>query len=530
MDVNKAGLERAHDLIHSEYQVEWIVDNLPGATAFVSLDRNNRYYAAGFPLGFVDKNNVAHINNHAIILIRYRPAPQTPGEYVIVAFEVYPKSVSKDSIECPGNSDKYKPFAIDPTKDSDTIPFTYSIYWREDDSITWENRWNKYLSYTDDSVHVHWLALVNSLVIAALLATFVAIIVIRTLNRDIYNYNQKGGPGLEDSVIAGDDKEGDLSGWKLVIGDVFRPPINPSLFASLIGSGMQLFVMIATVVGFACLGVLNPSYRGGFLSYALFLFAFAGVFSGYVSARITKNLGGERWGKTAILTALTIPGLLMIIVIILNFFVWGESSSSAIPFGTLLALMCIWFFISCPLVLLGSFIGSRITPTATPVPIAKIPRQIPRQLRYKGLIPSALLGGLLPFAVIFVELRFVYKSVWQTKTTYYYMYGFLALVFSVLVTTVMEMSIVVTYFQLSTEDYRWWWKSFVVGTGSAWWIFIYSAYYYFAYLNLQGFIPTLMYFGYSLMGCIVYGMVTGSIGFLASYYFVHKIYGAIKAD
>lgn len=34
-----------------------IVDNLPGATAFVTMDKSKKYYAAGFKLG-VFQNNV----------------------------------------------------------------------------------------------------------------------------------------------------------------------------------------------------------------------------------------------------------------------------------------------------------------------------------------------------------------------------------------------------------------------------------------------------------------------------------------
>lgn len=542
VEVDQEQLSRIDQLIKSKYSVEWIVDNLPGATSFVSVDRSTRHYAAGFPLGYVDARGRSNLNNHVILLLRYRKAPGGPPKpgheqrYVVVAFEVYPKSVAGGQKQCPGNSDTYDPMVILPSMESETIPFTYSVYWREDETIEWGSRWNKYLSYSGDSAQVHWLALVNSLVIAAMLATFVAIIVIRTLNRDIQKYNTQNMPGMENSLILGtgihaDDKGiPDLSGWKLVFADVFRSPINSSLFAALIGSGVQLAVMLAVVVGFACLGVLNPSYRGGFLSYALFLFAFAGIFSGYVSSRISRNFGNSQWGGTALLTATVVPGLIMLIVIILNFFVWSQASSSALPFGTLLALMCIWFFISCPLVLLGAFIGNKVSPTPLPVEVSPIVRQIPRQRRYKRLIPSILLGGILPFSVIFVELRFVYKSVWQTQSTYYYMYGFLALVCFILTLTVMEMSIVVTYFQLNTEDHRWWWKSFMVGTGSAWWIFIYSVYYYFAQLNVNGFVPSLVFFAYSLIGCIVYGIVTGAIGFLASYYFVFKIYGAIKAD
>jgi len=55
----------------------------------------------------------------------------------------------------------------------------------------------------------------------------------------------------------------------------------------------------------------------------------------------------------------------------------------------------------------------------------------------------------MPFAVIFIELFFILKSIWQDQ--FYYMFGFLGLVFVILVTTVVEITIVITYFQLCGE-------------------------------------------------------------------------------
>jgi hypothetical protein len=38
------------------------------------------------------------------------------------------------------------------------------------------------------------------------------------------------------------------SGWKLVHGDVFRPPRYPKLFAAVIGSGIQIFCMAVVIL------------------------------------------------------------------------------------------------------------------------------------------------------------------------------------------------------------------------------------------------------------------------------------------
>lgn len=80
-----------------------------------------------------------------------------------------------------------------------------------------------------------------------------------------------------------------------------------------------------------------------------------------------------------------------------------------------------------------------------------IARQIPSQPWYLRTIPTVLMGGLIPFAVIFIELLFVFKSLWQDKSGYYYMYGFLALIAGINVVTVVEITIVTIYFQLCSE-------------------------------------------------------------------------------
>ena len=61
------------------------------------------------------------------------------------------------------------------------------------------------------------------------------------------------------------------TGWKLVHGDVFRPPFNNRLFAAVIGSGIQIFTMLAITIFFAMLGMLSPASRGALLTAAIFL-------------------------------------------------------------------------------------------------------------------------------------------------------------------------------------------------------------------------------------------------------------------
>lgn len=70
-------------------------------------------------------------------------------------------------------------------------------------------------------------------------------------------------------------------------------------------------------------------------------------------------MGGLRWKTNVLMSAFLVPGIVFVIFFILNLFLWGANSSAAIPFTTLLALLCLWFGISLPLTFIGSFLGFR---------------------------------------------------------------------------------------------------------------------------------------------------------------------------
>lgn len=147
-------------------------------------------------------------------------------------------------------------------------------------------------------------------------------IMVRTLRRDIARYNA----GESDS-LAGLDETIEETGWKLVHGDVFRPPSNSRLFAAVIGSGIQIFFMALITICksiikfsmiqcknymmtiyfpsvsavFAMLGMLSPASRGALGTCAIFLYVFSGLIAGYFSARLYKTMRGREWRRAALL-------------------------------------------------------------------------------------------------------------------------------------------------------------------------------------------------------------------------------------
>jgi hypothetical protein len=96
----------------------------------------------------------------------------------------------------------------------------------------------------------------------------------------------------------------------------------------------------------------------------------------------------------------------------------------------------------------------------------------------------------------------------------YYIFGVLFVVFLILVVTCAEITIVLCYFQLCSEDYRWWWRAFFTSGSSALYMFCYSAFYFATKLEITKLVSTLMYFGYMLILSVSFFLLTGARGCL----------------
>lgn len=128
------------------------------------------------------------------------------------------------------------------------------------------------------------------------------------------------------------------------------------------------------------------------------------------------SMAGKNWIKSMILTASLFPFLCFSIGLVLNTIAIFYRSLAAIPFGTMVVIFVLWAFISFPLVLLGTVVGRNWSGAPNnPCRVKTIPRPIPEKKWY--LTPSviSLMGGLLPFGSIFIEMYFVFTSFWNYK-------------------------------------------------------------------------------------------------------------------
>ncbi|KAK6851430.1 hypothetical protein PG995_012552 [Apiospora arundinis] len=514
------------------YAINWLVDGLPAGQKIIDEITSTTFYSPGFQLGTVDNinsdNPKLYFNNHYDIVVEYHEVGGDPNQLRVVGVIVQPDSKAYsgpvDQNTC--LSDSIPPISLN-EKGSTKVHFTYSVYWTRSPTA-WATRWDKYLHVFDPKIH--WFSLINSAVVVVVLTITVTSVLFRALKKDIARYNRLDQINLDDlsGTSALEDGVQEDSGWKLVHGDVFRTPSHPLLLSIFLGNGAQLFVMTGFTICFALLGFLSPSNRGSLGTIMILLYTVLGFVGGYSSARVYKSLNGEKWKLNIGLTPLLVPGIVFTTFFFLNLFLWANESAGAVPLSTMIVIIGIWFIISIPLSFAGSWLGFRAPAFEPPVRTNQIPRQIPPTTTYLKPIPSMLLVGILPFGAIFVELYFIMSSIWFSKI--YYMFGFLFLCYGLMIITCAAVTVLMVYFLLCAENYNWQWRSFLAAGMSAGYIFANALIYLVSKLSLGGLSGTVLYIGYSALLSFLFFILTGSIGFFSSWWFVQKIYSSIKID
>lgn len=107
------------------------------------------------------------------------------------------------------------------------------------------------------------------------------------------------------------------------------------------------------------------------------------------------------------------------------------------------------------------------------------------------VVPAA---GLLPFGSIFIEMYFIFTAFWSYK--FYYVYGFMLLVYAILTLVTICTTIVAVYFILNAENFHWQWIAFNSAGSTAAYVFLYSVFYFFYKTQMSGLLQIAFYFGY----------------------------------
>ncbi|KNA25895.1 hypothetical protein SOVF_002420 [Spinacia oleracea] len=513
--------------IHEYYHVNMVLDGLPVAVRYqLPHQEAADYYQIGFRIGIMGQYAGVEvykyfIYNHLVFTVKYHIDARTELAE-IVGFEVKPSSVNHEYegkwnekttlTACKTHKEEtYISSGPQEVQENEEIVFTYDVIFQES-NVTWASRWDTYHQSQADEMRFY--VTINHLVTLVFVLGVVATLIMRTY-RDISKYNE--------SAMR------DETGWKLVHGDVFRRPINSDLLCIFVGTGIQcLGTMITAVFIFCFLGFILPSDWDEVWRVILFLWALMGYFAGYSSAQLYKMFGGKQWRKIAAKTAFTLPGPVAIILFILNYLTYRQKSSSGLPPEAMFALILLWFGTSVPFVFVGSYFGFRTQAIKYPVRTSKIPREIPEQPFYKHPVISIIVGGIFPFGTIFYEVWKILATIWLYQ--FYHIQSSLSFGFLTLLATCAGTTIVLCYFHLCREDYRWWWTSFLTSGISGVYLFLYAVYFLAGNLYVTKPVPVLLFLGHMFIGSFGFFVLTGTVGFYACFCFTRLLYSSLKID
>ncbi|XP_062993285.1 transmembrane 9 superfamily member 1 [Elgaria multicarinata webbii] len=498
MELTTEQVERLRQAIEELYYFEFVVDDLP-LRGFVGYMEESGFLPHSHKIGLW-----THLDFHL----------EWNGDRIIYA------NVSVRNV---------KPTSLDDVRGSLSIAHTYSVHWSETSS---ERRGERRGSRGGDdgffprTLEIHWLSIINSMVLVFLLVGFVVVILMRVLKNDLARYNLDEEAS---SSSLGDDFDQGDNGWKIIHTDVFRFPAGRGLLCAVLGVGSQFLALGTGIIVMALLGMFNVHRHGAINTAAILLYALTCCISGYVSSNFYRQIGGERWVWNILLTTSLFSAPFFLTWSVVNSVHWANGSTQALPATTILLLLTVWLLVGFPLTVIGGVFGkNRAGPFDAPCRTKNIAREIPPQPWYKSTLVHMTIGGFLPFSAISVELYYIFATVWGREQ--YTLYGILFFVFAILLSVGACISIALTYFQLSGEDYRWWWRSVLSAGSTGLFIFLYSVFYYSRRSNMSGVVQTVEFFGYSLLTGYVFFLMLGTISFFASLKFIRYIYVNLKMD
>merc|ERR1712072_64472 len=208
------------------------------------------------------------------------------------------------------------------------------------------------------------------------------------------------------------------------------------------------------------------------------------------------GIGGKAWLSNALVTATVFPAPLALVFMWVNSVALAHGSSAALPVVAVIIVVALYGLVAFPLTIGGAILGRQMsTDFRAPCRTTRLPREIPAEIPWYRLPPAQMfMAGFLPFSAIYIELHYIFASLWGHKI--YTLFGILFLAFIMLIIVTAFITVSLAYFQLAREDYRWWWQSFAAGGSTGLFVFVYIFYFFYHRSDMHGFMQTSFYFGY----------------------------------
>ena len=512
------------------------MDFLPAGLSktYLNISTKKIKYNTGIHLGYI-KNNKTYINNYYKISVQLNkvnisiPPNKTNKDededenqninitgYDIIGFDIEPYSIKiNDTNKCRINKilNSQNEFEHQIFDIKEEIIFRYDTFYYYTDT-PYEERFNKYF-YGEK--YIHSFSGYISGIIIFILTILLLFIYYRSMKSEIEIQNEKV---ISEEVI-------NEYGWRNIAFDVFRRPYRSDVLASLLGTGIQLLIMVLYSLLFVSLGIIRPKSGGSYFTLLVMVYIFLSLISGYFSARFYKNVHGLNWLRVYVITAFLFPSIFFILISFTNFLYWLEDSTTYVQFKNFFSLFSLWIVGTVPLLFLGTMIGLTQKRTQFPCEVNPVPGIITKsdfpwylRIRY-----GWCLTGFPPFFAVFVELFYIMDSMW--KQDFYALSKYLLISIIILIIISSQIGILFTYLNLCKGDYRWWWKSFITSASPGIYIIIFS-FFYMLKLKFTTMTSILIYLNFMFLFSIIISLICGASGLYLTFIFLNNIYSKIK--
>ena len=530
--ISKTAYKRIINLIEKEYFVNYFLDNLPVGLAhtYFNISTKEIRYNTGVPIGFI-KDNQAYINNYfrinvqlnkiIIPVLANKTKRDDDDEYInVTAYDIIGFTIEPFSIKMKNVNDKINKiinsgieYENQVFNASEEIIFRYDTFYTYTDTM-YEERYFKFFS-GDKFIHSNSIYISGLIII--LLLIILTYIYIRAIKSETEIHNEK---------VASDDIINEY-GWRNIAFDVFRRPIRSDILSSLMGTGVQLLIMVLYSLSFVVLGIIQPKSGGSYFTLLAMVYIFLSLISGYGSARFYKMVHGLNWLRVCVFTAILFPMILILILSSTNGLYYLEGSTTYVQFKNFFSLFSLWIIGTIPLIFIGTMVGLsqqriKLPCGVNPVPGILSKNNYPWYLRVRY---AWFLTGFPPFFAIFVELFYIMDSMW--KQDFYALSKYLLLSIIILIIISSLIGILFTYLNLCKGDYRWWWKSFIVSASPAIYIIIFSIFYLFK-LKFKQITTFLIYINFMILFSVIIALICGSTGLYFTFLFLENIYSKIR--
>jgi hypothetical protein len=317
-------------------------------------------------------------------------------------------------------------------------------------------------------------------------------------------------------------------GWKILHGDVFRPPQRASLLAALGGSSLHMAVFVVLLV---FVFAMSPAERSSSRTFntAVLVYLATAVSGGVAAVSFGNSFSIRTWLRLALGAVLVAPAALLGVdgfVGILSK-IFGAGFQYVTKFGLIVAIVLL-----LPLFVLsaggGLLAAKRGWLRDAPCQIAAVSRVVPRLPFYASSAFLSAAVGFFSTVPICIEIFYIISAVWNGQT--YCSFPLLLLTIVLALFNTGGFTVLAVYLRLQCECYQWHWFSFLAPAASGTMALVCCAWFYAWRVQAADPFTAVWFLGLSVALSLVVAMLAGASGFVAANIFIRLTFSNLKLD